>query len=357
MINSPCRAIGADLGRKTVEYLPPAGSVETACSGLAKKYPDALLFSAGALTGSLVQASSVLSVSAGGSNCIVRGHCGPGLRRCGADVLAVTGSSDGPCGLVLGEDKGFYFSCGVPADIPSLRLRFERESEACRPLFEPAFLLAGPAAFSQAPMPAVSLNAGIAPRTSRLALEMARRGLAGISFAGSRPVLSPLPPDHPLCRMVKAEPVRKTSLAGILKAACPDAGPGRLPQPGRSIACFGCPSPCGFWISAGSGDPVPCTSPEGLALLSAAGADETRLAALFAFADKWGLDPAGLTSLASGTMPEDLASWDMQGALPAGDAAQLPGEAAASASGVCPFFLARHKRFAGELETLSPLSR
>ena len=347
---SPFRAIVADLGKKTVEFAAPCDSAEKGMRELKEKYPDAVVLCAGAFTGTLVQASSVVVAQCAGKKCLLRGQTGPGLRRLGAHALVLTGASDEACGLVIGKEKGLFFSCGAKTDVPSLRAQFEKQSSAIQGWFEPAMLLAGPAAFSGAPAAAVSLNVGMAPRTGWLAQEMARRNLAGIALAGGTPVLSPLPVDHPLCSMVKADAVRSASLPALLKAACPEAKTGALPKPLRPIACFGCPSPCGFWMAGAAGDPVPCTSPEGLALLSAAGADAARIALVFAFADAWGLDPAGLTSLASGPMPESLEAWDAQSALPLDDKEPLPVADASAEAGVCPFFLARSRDFAGALD-------
>ncbi len=350
MTNSVFKAIVMDIGNKSFDSIELNCSRKALPSALARKYPDAVVFTAGTFTGSFVQASSVICAQRSEKKCIVRGQAGPGLRRLGADALILDGRSEETCGAVLSEDNSFFFSCGEPKDIPALRSLFEEKSAACQSLFEPALLLSGPAAFARASKPAVSLNVGIAPRTGWLALEMAGRGLAGMAFAGSIPVLSPLPMEHPLCTMVEGAPVRRSNLADILKAACPDAVPGKLPRPGRSIACSGCPAPCGFWLASSSGQPVPCTSTEGLALLSAAGADKNALAELFAFADKWGLDPAGLLPLASGAIPESLGSWIEGNTLADDETPYDSGDDLSSEAGICPLFLARNKKFAAELE-------
>ncbi|MBQ3892125.1 MAG: hypothetical protein II737_01845 [Mailhella sp.] len=352
MNSFPCNTIiVADLASRTVERLDAGALGLSRPADLAERFPDDLILRCGALTGSFAPAACLLTVQSGGGECLLRGHCGPALRRCGADALVLRGSSPMPCALVLHDKGAFFLPMDGASDVPGAQQVLGRACGRLEPVFEPVFIIAGPAAFAGHPLAAASLNVGIAPRTGILARDMAGRGLAALALAGSAPLPPSLPVDDPLRAAVPPALVTASGLKAILKAASPAAEPGRLPAPGRSIACYGCPTPCGTWIKTGSGASVPCTSPEGLALLSAAGADAARIADVFALACRWGLDPAGLSSLAAGPMPEDPLKAE-DAALPA--EAPSPHAALASELGVCPFFLARHSAAAQAFEACLP---
>ncbi len=347
MNSFPCNTIlAADPASRTVERLSAESLGVSRAADLAERFPGDLILTCGALTGSFAPAACLLTVHSEDEECLLRGHCGTALRRCGADALVVRGSSPMTCALVLHDGGAFFLPMDGASDVPAVRESLGRACARPAPIFEPVCIIAGPAAFAGHPLAAASLDVGIAPRTGILARGMAKRGLAAIALAGSAPLPSPLPVDDPLRASVAPALVSASGLRDILKAASPASEPGRLPSPGRSIACYGCPAPCGFWIKAGSGESVPCTSPEGLALLSAAGADAGRIAEVFALACRLGLDPAGLSMLAGGPLPDSPA--EITGAMPE----VSPSEPAAPAAelGICPFFLSRHPAYAKALE-------
>ncbi len=352
MISFPCNTIAvADLASRTVER-HAADAMGISCPrDLAERFPGDLILICGALTGSFAPAACLLTVFSGDGKCQIKGQCGAALRRCGADALVVRGSSPKACALVLHDGGAFFLPMEEAPEVPAIKGFLDRACSRLEPVFEPAFIMAGPAAFEDNPLAAAALNVGIAPRSGDLARDMAHRGLAAIALAGSAPLPSPLPADNPLRASVSPALVSAASLKNILQAAAPEAGPGRLPSPGRSIACYGCPTPCGFWIKSETGENVPCTSPEGLAILSSAGAGAERIADVFALACRWGLDPAGLSALASGPLPNS--PQEVSGTMLPEDSPSAHA-AMASSLGICPFFLSRHSAVTKEFEQFLP---
>ncbi|MBP3731348.1 MAG: hypothetical protein J6I40_07770 [Mailhella sp.] len=351
MTHSICNAIlVADLTNGTVERIPAESLNISSAEVLCDAFPDSVILFAGILSGSYAPAACTATAKIAGKTFILKGQSGPGLRRCRVEAMVIKGRSQAPCGAVVNEKGVFFFPVDSNQTVPELKLRFYSECAKHAPLFEPAILLTGTAAFAHAGMPAISLNVGIAPGSGELAAELSSRGLTGLALAGSTPVASCVPLDAPIRQHAKAERVTKANLKKILQAASPDTRLGRLPSPGRSIACFACSSPCGFWINPAAGEPVACTSPKALALLSAAGADEKRIAEIFAFASTYGLDPAGLTDLASGNMPADLASWNKTASPSMVQAEGYGHDEIASRLGICEFYIARHSGITSELE-------
>ena len=347
MNSFPCNTIlAADPASRTVERLSADSLGISRAADLAERFPGDLILACGALTGSFAPAACLLTVHAEGGECLLRGHCGAALRRCGADALVVRGSSPAACALMLRDDGAFFLPVDGASDVPAVRESLGRACARPASVFEPVFIIAGPAAFAGHPLAAAALDVGIAPRSGILARDMAKRGLAAIALAGSAPLPSPMPFDDPLRSSVPPALVTASGLRDILRAASPASEPGRLPAPGRSIACYGCPAPCGFWIRTDTGESVPCTSPEGLARLSAAGADAGRIADVFALACRRGLDPAGLSALAGGPLPDqpEEITGDMPEDSPSGHAAL------AAELGICPFFLTRRPAYAKALE-------
>lgn len=356
-----CLAI-ADLGTGTSERRSlPCGTSEAEAvplaARLAEHFPDALIFAVGPLTGTLAPAACLLTVRLPGATLPLTGHGGMALRRCGLDALVVTGRASAPQGLRVDERGLAFFPLDAEKTVPEMRAAMLRQSAARDS--DPALLLAGPAAFAQSPAACVCLETGLVSHSTPLAAALAARNLAGISLDGALPFASPVPPLNPAAQKVRAEGMTRSSLLAICKAARKGYSGATPPAPGRPLACFGCPCPCGFWLPLPSRKEkthVACTSPAGLAALLEAGADQDRIAALFALCDRFGLDPARMVGLArSEALPESLqdclaltakSNANNQGA---GEAKHVftpasPREELGLALGVCPFFLKRQPR-------------
>lgn len=353
-----CMAI-ADLGSGSSERRPlPCGTSEAGAAPLAARlaehFPDALIFAVGPLTGTLAPAACLLTARLPGATLPLTGHGGMALRRCGLDALVVTGRADAPLGLRVDERGIDVFSLDAEKTVPELRAEMLRQSAARDS--DPALLLAGPAAFAHSPAACVCLETGLVSHSAPLAAALAARNLAGISLDGALPFASPVPPENPAAQKIRTERMTRSTLLAVCKAARNGYSGATPPAPGRPLACFGCPCPCGFWLPLPSRNEkthVACASPAGLAALLEAGADQNRIAAIFALCDRFALDPARMTVLARGAaLPESLedclalaaeSNAKNQGAGEAENpfAPASLREELGLALGVCPFFLKR----------------
>ena len=314
-------------------------------------FPEAVVIAAGSLTGSFAPASGLVTAFADGKKTFLTGHTGRALRLCGLDALVITGRAAAPCALLLDGRGGSFLPADASKDAPALRddiVRAARSSSRAASDGNPLPLVTGPAAFAGCASSCLVQAAGTAPRSAALALALAGRNLAGLCFCGDEGFVSPVPMDSPLRKAVPAQRVSKGSLAALLDAAggCTRAD---AVTPGRSLACFACPAPCGFWMSLGKGF-VPCTEPEALAALLSAGATEARAAEILALGGKFGVDPLALTSLTSaGALPDSLEACTAAASPLPEETRSADIDAAAEESGVCPFFL---KRFPAALAAL-----
>lgn len=342
----------ADLSRGVVERRPLPDDVLSSedASRLVDAFPGALVLTAGSLTGSFAPASGLVTIYADGKTSFVTGHVGRALRLCALDAVVVTGKADAPVALLLDEKGGTLSAADPDLDAPAQRAAFTRMARAasCAGDAVPLSLLAGPAAFHGCASPCLIHETGVAPRTAPAASAMAKRRLAGIGFHGGAGFVSPVPMDGPLRQAVPAERVSAASLAALWKVA--GFGAGAQVSPGRSLACFACPAPCGFWLSLDGGF-VACTAPEALAALLGAGATQEKAARILALGESYGVDPLALAPLAAAdTLPDTLDAC-------AKAASPLPGRdeddalnALAAAEGVCPFFLKRFPAAKAALE-------
>lgn len=368
-----------DLQTGDTAFQPlPDGAASAArplAEALAECFPDALIIALGPLTGSHAPASCLLMAHvAGAGPQALKGRCGPALRLCGLDALVVKGQAGSPVAICLDEKDISLRPVDSGMDIPALR------AALLRPLpdaggfrdSEPTLILAGPAAFRNSPAAIACLDFGLAPGTASLAAAMAGRRLAAIRMDGGRPWRSPLPLDNPARNAVKAERVTPGSLTTLFAAtggqgaSGPDAAP-EIPANalsalgnilGRSLACSGCPSPCGFWLRSGDrhhldGRHAACTDPAGLAALLAAGIAPAQAALLLKLCDRFGLAPAAFAGQAGKNragadgLPSDLdACLELLAAYT--KPASAPGKADPAFAnlgfwlGICPFFLKRH---------------
>ena len=343
-----------DLAAGTAEHQPLPEQILNSgdMSLLAAHFPDAVVVAAGRLSGSYAPSSSVLTLYADGRGAIVKGQSAPALRRCGLDAVVLTGRASAPCGLVLDENSAALVQADASAEVPALRAALEREAKCLRGSYadsRPASIITGPAAFLGVKASALAVEPGVAPRSAELALALAARGVAGICFNGCRPFLSPVALDDPARTRAKVVRLCAGSLGALLKEARPDFS-GKAPASiGRSIACYGCTAPCGFWLPTAGGHAA-CTVIMGLAALLEAGASEQRVAEVLALCARFGLDPEGLTALASGALPATLEGCaEAASAVPAMDM-DLPVVRMGTLLGVCPFYL---KRFPEAQELLA----
>ena len=336
----------ADLSRGTVERrsLPEEVLRAENTAPLSEIFPEAVILSAGSLTGSFAPASGLLTAFADGRKTFLTGHAGRALRMCGLDALVIAGSSNAPLGLLLDEKGGSFCPVEPLLDVPSTRaalIRAARTASSSGADVNPHSLVTGPAAFLGCAASCLAQENGTVPRSADLALALAGRGLSGVCFCGNAGFVSPLPLDTPLRTAVPAQRVSRSNLAAVLKAAAGESVRADAVTPGRSLACFACPAPCGFWMSLGT-EFVPCTSPEALAALLKAGASEEQAAKILALGEKFGVDALGLTALLqTSALPESPQEC-------AASAASLPEQtrdteldALAEEVGVCPFFLKR----------------
>lgn len=336
----------ADLSRGVVERRPLPDDVLSSGdpARISGTFPDALILTAGSLTGSFAPASGLVTICADGRTSVVTGHVGRALRRCGLDALVVTGKAEVPVALLLDEQGGTLHTADPGLDVPAQRTALVRAARAGLPSGAdvcPVPLITGPAAFLDCASPCLSLETGVAPRTAAAAVSMAKRGLAGLCLCGGAGFVSPIPLDSPLRTVVPAERVTGNSLAAILNAASGSGSTRNSVTPGRSLACFACPAPCGFWMPLDDGF-VPCTSPEALASLLEAGASGERAARILALGEKFGVDPLALATLAGASaLPETLRDCAAAATpLPEGKT-DVALTALAVETGVCPFFLKR----------------
>ncbi|WP_418765570.1 aldehyde ferredoxin oxidoreductase N-terminal domain-containing protein [Mailhella sp.] len=320
---------------------------------LAALFPDALVLTAGSLTGSFAPASGLTVLRADGKTTFVTGRVGRALRLCGLDAVVVSGRAESPVVLLLDEKEAVLRAADPALDADAQRAAFEQAARAAFPSgtdVAPLPLLAGPAAFLGCASPCLIHDVGVAPRSAEAAASMAKRGLVGFCFHGGAGFASPVPLDSPLRAAAPVQRVTGATLAATLNAAS-DAPLARVSvTPGRSLACFACPAPCGFWMSLDDGF-VPCTAPEALAALLAAGASEERVARLMAMGERFGVDPLALVSLASAaTLPSELREC-AEAASPLPEKTEDPAlDALAAETGLCPFFLKRFPAAKAALE-------
>ena len=343
----------ADLAAGTLQRQPlPQKAFEAGdLSVLAELFPGDVVIAAGRLSGSYAPSSSVLTLYAGGKGAIVKGHSAPALRRCGLDAVVIKGHAASPCGLVLDEKAAALVPADPSSEVPAQRAALERGAKLLRGTYadtQAVCIVTGPAAFLGSSAAALAVEPGLAPRSAELALALAARRVAGICFNGARPFLSPVPLDDPARTSAKVERLTASSLAALIKAAKPDFA-GKAPAAvGRSVACFGCTAPCGFWMPVKGGHAA-STGIMGLAALCEAGAPDGRIAEVLALACRFGLDPEGLAALAKGDLPDSLvACVQAASAVPEMDMG-LDIVRKGAFFGVCPFYL---KRFPEALDHL-----
>ena len=334
----------ADLDRGIVERRPLPEEVRSEhAARLSDLFPHAVVIAAGSLTGSFAPASGLVTVSADGKKSFLAGHTGRALRLCGLDALIITGRSDTPRYLLIDEQGGSFRPADASLDVPAARNALLRAARAASPACadgNPLPLVTGPAAFLGCAASCLAYDTGTAPRSAAAALALAARGLAGIGFCGSTGFASPVPPDTPLRAAVPAQRVTSGNLAAILNAAggCSRAD---AVTPGRSLACFACPAPCGFWMSLGKAFTA-CTSPEALAVLLNAGASGTRAAEILALGETFGVDAAALASLtAAAELPASLEACTSAASPLPDERRDADIDASAEEYGICPFFLKR----------------
>ena len=342
----------ADLGTGTFQRLPlPEKALASGdLSVLAELFPKDVVIAAGRLSGSYAPSSCVLAVYADGKGVIVKGHTAPALRRCGLDAVVLKGYASSPCGLVIDEKGAALVPADSSAEVPAVRALLEREARIMRGTYadtQSVSVVTGPAAFLGASGAALAVEPGIAPRSSQLALSLAVRRVAGICFNGGSPFLSPVPLDDPARAEAKVERLTSASLGALIKLVKPEFS-GKAPAVKRSVACYGCTAPCGFWMPTKGGHAA-CTGIVGLAALLEAGASEERVAAVMDLAARFGLDPESLVSLAKGDLPASLvACVQAASAVPDMDMG-LDIVRQGASCGVCPFYL---KRFPEALKHL-----
>ncbi len=358
----------ADLGSGSSKRLPlPCGCSETQsfeagtgslAARIAKHFPDALVFAVGPLTGTLAPAACLLTSCLPGAALLsLNGHSGMALRRCGLDALVLTGSANTPLGIRVDERSVSFFSLDAETNVPKLRTEILHQSAARDN--DPALILAGPAAFAHNQAACICLETGLVSYSVPLATAMAARNLAGISLDGARPFASPVPLKNPAAQKSRAELLTRSTLLAVCKAARKKYSGAKSLTPGRSLACFGCPCPCGFWLplpSRGEKRHVACTSPAGLAGLLETGAAPNRIAEIFALCDSYGIDPARMTELVRlAVLPESLEAFptftaeeEAKDSIAGAGANPLAPTSAREELGrdlgVCPFFLKRQPR-------------
>ena len=342
-----------DLASSTVAYhsLPSAEKKLDDPSLLAKNLDDAMILSAGRLTGSYAPAACVVNVQCGGKSCFLKAHCGVALRQCGLDALVLHGAAATPSCCILDEHGLQILEMDAESEGPVQRHAMRAAAKKFgKGDSDPVTITTGPAAFAGCVAPALILDEGIAPRSNSAALWMAAHNVTGIALNGTLSFSSPLPLDNPLRASVSPALLTPTGLGSVLRQACVTdiSIPNNLPQV-RSIACFACPAPCQCWLPA-SQKFAACTSPEALALFLEKGASITRAAELFLLAERFGLEPLGLTALTSEpTLPRDARTAsplvDDVGNVP--DSEQ---DALAALVGICPFFLRRFPELHKALE-------
>ncbi len=346
----------ADASRGLVERRPLPEEVlrSEKTTRLSELFPDAVVIAAGSLTGSFAPASGLLTAFADGKKTFLTGHTGRALRLCGLDALVITGRADAPKGLVLDDRGGAFIPADASKEAPALRDDLVRAARACPGVAadgNPLPLVTGPAAFAGCASACLLQETGTAPRSAALALALAERNIAGLCFCGDLGFVSPVPADTPLRAAVPAQRVSRSNLAALLSAA---GGAARADAvtPGRSLACFACPAPCGFWMNLGKGF-VPCTEPEALAALLSAGATEARAAEILALGGKFGTDPLALVSLASaGALPDSLEACTAAASPLPEETRDADLDAMAEEYGICPFFLKRFPAAAAALRAV-----
>ena len=343
----------ADLATGTLvrQPLPEKALKAGDLSVIAELFPEDVVIVAGRLSGSYAPSASVLTLYAEGKGAIVKGQSAPALRRCGLDAVVLKGRAGSACGLVLDEKRAAFVPADASAEVPALRSALVREAKLLRGSYadtQSACVITGPAAFLGAASPALAVDPGLAPRTAEMAHALATRKVVGLCFNGGLPFLSPVPLDDTCRTSAKVERLTSSSLAPLIKVAKPDFT-GKVPSVvGRSVACYGCTAPCGFWMPAKEGH-VASTGIMGLAALCEAGATDERIAAVLSLACRYGLDPEGLAALAKGDLPDSLAACvEACAAVPAMDM-ELDIVRKGTFLGVCPFYL---KRFPEALKHL-----
>jgi len=334
-----------DLGTGTAQRMPLPEDVQKAEDTrlLAALFPNDVVIAAGRLSGSYAPSSSVLTLYADGKMAIVKGQTAPALRRCGLDAIVLKGYASSPCGVVVDEKNAGLVPADSAAEVPAQHAALVREARRLRGTYadsQSVCIVTGPAAFLGSTASALAVEPGIAPRSAELALSLAFRRVAGICLNGGRPFLSPIPLDDPARATARVERLTASSLAALIKVAKPDFAAKAPSAVGRSVACYGCTAPCGFWMKAKNGY-VASTGIVGLAALCEAGASEERIIEVLDRASRFGLDPESLVALAKGDLPDSLvACVQAAAAVPAMDMG-LDIVSKGALLGVCPFYLKR----------------
>ncbi|MGN1038330.1 MAG: aldehyde ferredoxin oxidoreductase N-terminal domain-containing protein [Mailhella sp.] len=330
-----------ETGEAVRQPLPADVAEKGDLSALSLLYPHDVVLACGLLSGSFAPSSCVLTLYADGMKTMLKGHVAPALRRCGLDAIVLRGKGEAPRALVADEEREALLPLDAEADVPSQRRELERLAKNMRGMYadsSPECLIAGPAAFQDSNTSAVCLSEGAVSRSTAAALAMARRRIAGVCLNGCRYSV----PAVALSDSARAQaPVvrLKTSLLGdIIRLAKPGFS-GRVPVVGRSIACYGCPAPCGFWLKAEKGC-VACTDAAALSVLLEKGLSDKSIAAVLKAAARFGIDPAYVIA-EEGHVPECLSEC-LKNDISAPSAVDLD-EASLDGMrlGVCPLYLKR----------------
>ena len=122
-----------DLASASVVFQPlPEPALQNrdlACLG--EIFADSLVFAAGRLTGSLAPASCLLTARCGDKTCLLKGHFGPALRRCGLDALVLCGKATRPSGLALTEQGIRLLDAESGTDAPTQRAALGLTMTSC----------------------------------------------------------------------------------------------------------------------------------------------------------------------------------------------------------------------------------
>ncbi|MBQ9406088.1 MAG: hypothetical protein IJU37_05025 [Desulfovibrio sp.] len=340
-----------DLASASVVFQPlPEPALQNrdlACLG--EIFADSLVFAAGRLTGSLAPASCLLTARCGDKTCLLKGHFGPALRRCGLDALVLCGKATRPSGLALTEQGIRLLDAESGADAPTQRaalLRAVRQEHGADD--DILCVVTGSAAFAHCASPALVWDHGLAPRSALAAHWMAEHNLVGLCLHGASPYLSPLPLDNAGRAAAPSVLLTAAEYGKVLQAARPGTPTHILPV-GRSLACHACPAPCQCWLPGPQGF-VAATSPEAVALLLEKGASARRVAEIFLLAERFGLEPLGLAGLATtADVPKDVLSHVQA----VDEASPDPSVGKGMLLGICPFFLRRFPAVRAALEGLA----
>ena len=316
---------------------------------VAAQYPDALIIASGPLTGSFAPASGLATatfpIQKGFAHVVLPFGHGAWLRRCGFDLMVITGSNSQHSVITC---KNSTIVLTDASDLATLPDRNALRSALLRKTLSglAGLILADAHPSPEARFPsAAGAENGPVPGAIFLGMSMASKKLLAVCLEGGYalpPV--PVPLQNPLRDKISSVP-GKTALQNELAHASNASAQLPAGMKAQSAACYHCPSPCRAWITPSFSRPLLVGDHAGLAAAIASCGEYA--ADCIAACDARGLDTAMAAPMLAGLNRDKLT--ETLNALTIGFPSIPPSAAVLSDAekaglilGICPKLIRRH---------------